>query len=83
MKLTSIYPVKAIKLYHITPGTVIQLTPNDGTVDNAFYVVTDLDSTSAKYRSIMNVVTGDITAKSVSTRCICFPDATLHTGERE
>lgn len=79
MRILNLYPKEAEKLYHRKPGDVLCLTKNDDSMpDNDIYMV--LKSSSAnRTRSVklVSLLTGQVSTRSVSCRCVHHKKATL------
>ena len=82
MRISTVYPPNARKLFHARPGQIVQIACNDGTVDNAFYMVintvaNERRNEGKKWQSLVNIKTGIITESSVTARVVQFPKATM------
>ncbi|MGD9168471.1 MAG: hypothetical protein PVI97_00240 [Candidatus Thiodiazotropha sp.] len=86
MKVMQTYPRDAIKIGHVCPGTLIQMAHNDGTSDDAFYLVTDQGRNGSVdwiHRVVViDVDSGELTEMNGSKRCIKFPDAAIQVSYR-
>lgn len=79
MEVSTVYPRKAKKLWHVPPGTLFQITPNDGTTDHSFYLMTNAGSSS--HASVVNIRTGHLSLINKSKRAVEYSDAKIHLGD--
>jgi len=79
MKIVQTWPNGAKKLCHRSPGDIIQLAYNDGTIDKSLYMVIypEGKGASSLNDNLTNISTGLTRRVNTSTRCIYFPEAIL------
>ena len=81
MEVSTVYPKRAKKLCHIKPGVLFQVTPNDGTTDHAFYLMTKTAGSVSNMMTMVNIRSGQVTTRHMSARGVEYPDAKIHLGD--